>query len=124
MVESKEVGPRPLVQGLIPPESQGPAEQPAGREGQGHPQQFWLTAARPGVVFFLPLDAAANFPSVEWMLAKEDGSGGTSTAGGGQGHPQSGGRTVQNRVAPSWPAGSGQGHSQSDGRPVQNRVAP
>lgn len=105
MVEPEEVGPRPLVQGLIPPESRWPPEELAGGEGQGHPQQLWPTAARPGVVFFLPLDAAASFLSVEWMLAREDGSGGTLKAGGGQGHPQLAGRTVQDRVTHNLTAG-------------------
>ena len=105
MVEPEEVGPRPLLQGLIPPKSRGPPEELTGGEGQGHPQQFWPTAARPGVVFFLPLNAAASFPSVEWMLAREDGSGGTLKAGGGQGHPQLAGRTVQDRVTHNLTAG-------------------
>ena len=100
MVEPREVGHRSPVQGLIPPKSWWPPDQLAGGEGQGHPQRFWPTAARPGVVFLLPLDAAVNFPSVEWMLARKDGSGGTLEAGGGQGHLQLAGWTVQSRVAP------------------------
>ena len=121
MAETKEVGPRSLVQGLISPESWWPPDQLAGKEGQGHLQQFWPTAAHPGVVFFLLFGAAVNFPSVGWMLAREDGGGGTLEAGGEQGHPQFGSWTVRNRVTPSLVAGrcgTGSPHDRLRARPV------
>jgi hypothetical protein len=52
MVGSEEVGPRSLVQGLIPPRGRWPADQLAGGEGQGYPQLVRPAAARFG---FFPL---------------------------------------------------------------------
>jgi len=62
MAEPKEVGPRSLVQGLIPPESWWPPDQLAGEEGQGYLQQFWPTAAHPGVVFFSAFRHGGQLP--------------------------------------------------------------
>ena len=71
------------------------------RRGSGSPAAVLADGGAPRRgIFFCFSGAAVNFLSVGWMLAREDGGGGTLEAGGGQGHPWFGSWTVQNRVTP------------------------